>query len=193
MSVKGSHTTATYVEWDIMLEIIRDLEKQDNYRDALLIGIGIYTGLRIGDILRLRWEHVLDLQELVRIEHKTKKRRVIPINDNLHDLILRAYPKLNPWNDHYFIFHRLRNFKKTIPLISVNRYIKEACLAHGVEGNISSHTLRKTFGRKIWENNGKSAEALVMLSEIFNHQDLSVTRRYLGIRQAELGSLYLNL
>ncbi len=193
MSVKGSHTTATYVEWDIMLQIIQDLENQDRYLQALLIGIGIYTGLRIGDILRLRWEDIVEKDELILKEGKTKKRRVMPINKDLYNLIIRAYPKMNHWNDHYLIFHREGKFKVLITLKSINIFLKKACVAHGVKGNISSHSLRKTFGRRIWENNGKSAEALIMLNEILCHDDIPTTRRYLGIRQQELGALYLNL
>lgn len=50
-----------------------------------------------------------------------------------------------------------------------------------------THTLRKTFGRKVLESTGGQAEmALVRLMELFNHSSVSITKRYLGIRQKEL-------
>ena len=59
--------------------------------------------------------------------------------------------------------------------------------------NISSHTLRKTFGRRVYNNNNESEKALIYLSEMFNHTSLAVTRLYLGIRQEELNEIYMNL
>ena len=58
---------------------------------------------------------------------------------------------------------------------------------------ISSHSLRKTFGRQVWNNNGESDKALLYLSELFNHSSPAITKRYLGIRQEELDDIYMNL
>lgn len=35
--------------------------------------------------------------------------------------------------------------------------------------------------------------ALVKLSEIFSHSSIAITRRYLGLRQQELGEVYMSL
>ena len=57
--------------------------------------------------------------------------------------------------------------------------------------HFSTHTLRKTFGRKVFESAGEQAEmALVRLMELFNHSSVSITKRYLGIRQKELLETY---
>ena len=57
--------------------------------------------------------------------------------------------------------------------------------------NFSTHSLRKTFGRKVVESAGMDAEmALIRLSELFNHRDVATTRRYLGLRQSELLETY---
>jgi integrase len=57
----------------------------------------------------------------------------------------------------------------------------------------STHSLRKTFGRQVWTNNGESDKALLYLSELFNHSSPAITRRYLGIRQEELDDIYMSL
>ena len=54
---------------------------------------------------------------------------------------------------------------------------------------ISSHGLRKTFGRHVYNVAGQSEDALIKLSEMFNHSSIKVTRTYLGIRQKELDDL----
>lgn len=57
--------------------------------------------------------------------------------------------------------------------------------------NLSTHSLRKTFGRHIYEcTNGNGEMALVMLSELFNHSNISITKRYLGLRKKEILRCY---
>ena len=58
-------------------------------------------------------------------------------------------------------------------------------------GNFSCHSLRKTFGRQVYNMNSESSElALVKLMELFNHSSVSITKRYLGLRQEELLNTY---
>ena len=57
--------------------------------------------------------------------------------------------------------------------------------------HFSTHSLRKTFGRKVVEAAGSNSEmALIKLSELFNHADVMTTRRYLGLRTEELLETY---
>jgi integrase len=56
--------------------------------------------------------------------------------------------------------------------------------------NISTHSLRKSGSRFIWENNGHSNECLIKLSSILNHSSTSITRRYLGISREEIKDIY---
>ena len=57
MSVLHSHTTADYIEWDTMLNLIRRLYKDNKYRLSLLIGCGCFFGLRVSDLRKLTWSH----------------------------------------------------------------------------------------------------------------------------------------
>ena len=51
--------------------------------------------------------------------------------------------------------------------------------------------MRKTFGRKVFESTDVNANmALMRLSELFNHSNVSVTKIYLGIREKELFETY---
>ena len=57
--------------------------------------------------------------------------------------------------------------------------------------HFSTHTMRKTFGRKVYESSGNDAAmALMRLSELFNHSSPKITKVYLGIRQEELLQAY---
>ena len=60
--------------------------------------------------------------------------------------------------------------------------------------NFSCHSLRKTFGRQVYNMNSDNAElALVKLMELFNHSSVAITKRYLGLRQEELLNTYDSL
>ena len=80
MSLKYSSTTADYLVWSDAMNLIRKLAKDENYKISLLIALGCFTGLRISDILSLRWKQILDADEFTVIEKKTDKVRTIRLN-----------------------------------------------------------------------------------------------------------------
>ncbi|MBO5631240.1 MAG: hypothetical protein J5965_19405 [Aeriscardovia sp.] len=60
MSAKGTYTTAEPLDWDEAISLMNRLFKDGNYRISLLVGCGIFFGLRISDLLRLTWHELLD-------------------------------------------------------------------------------------------------------------------------------------
>ena len=135
MSLKYSSTTADYLQWSEAMNLVRKLARDSNYKMSLLIALGCFTGLRISDILALRWNQILDTEEFTITEIKKKYKLHI--------------------------------------------------------GNFSCHSLRKTFGRQVYNMNSDNSElALVKLMELFNHSSVSITKRYLGLRQEELLNTY---
>ena len=62
------------------MNLVRKLAKGSNYKMSLLIALGCFTGLRISDILALRWNQILDVDEFTVTEIKTGKQRTIRIN-----------------------------------------------------------------------------------------------------------------
>ena len=74
------YQTSDYMEWDVMLSLIRKLYRDGNYRMSLLIGCGCFFGLRISDILTLTWSMLLDDDKFTLNEKKTNKRRTVKIN-----------------------------------------------------------------------------------------------------------------
>lgn len=96
MSLKYSSTTADYLVWSDAMNLIRKLIKDENYKISLLIALGCFTGLRISDILALRWKQILDVEELTIIEKKTGKQRTIRFNPQLQQHIKECYEHINP-------------------------------------------------------------------------------------------------
>ena len=85
----------------------------------------------------------------------------------------------------------IRDRNTTYSNQQINTKIKQTFQAKNK--NYSSHSLRKSFGRKVYEMNNQSEDALISLSEIYNHTSMRVTRTYLDITQEKLDSIYLGL
>jgi len=190
MSLKYSNTTADFLQWDEAMNLIRKLAKDGNYKMSLLIALGCFTGLRISDILSLRWNQILDTEEFTIIEHKTKKKRTIRVNLQLKKHIRDCYEHIEPVGINAPI---LISQKGTVFSVQrINEVLKEIKRKYRLQiGNFSCHSLRKTFGRQVYNMNSDSSElALVKLMELFNHSSVSITKRYLGLRQEELLNTY---
>lgn len=190
MSAKFSKTTSDYLEWNQAMNLIRNLYNDGNYKMSLLIAMGAFWGLRISDILSLKWEQVLNRDEFSLEEKKTKKSRDIKINPQLKRHITDCHKKINPRSVAEYIFTSQKGTVYSIQRINV--ILKDLKSKYNLKiRNFSSHSLRKCFGREVFNRSGSSAElSLVRLSQLFNHSNPSITRRYLGIAKEELLETY---
>ena len=187
---KHKYQTSDYMEWDVMLSLIRKLYRDGNYRMSLLIGCGCFFGLRISDILTLTWSMLLDDDKFTLNEKKTNKRRVVKINLDFQQHIKQCHDALHITNDNEKCF--LSQKKMVYSTQRINVLFKEIKKKYNLKiEHFSTHTMRKTFGRKVFESAGENANmALMKLSELFNHSNVSVTKIYLGIREKELLETY---
>ena len=76
MSRIHSITTADYLPWDTMLNLIHRLFRDGDYKMSLLIGCGSFFGLRISDLRNLTWSQLLDDDTFTINETKTGKREL---------------------------------------------------------------------------------------------------------------------
>jgi len=182
MSAKHSSTTSAYIEWSKALDTAhRLLKDKKTYSMGLYILISIRMGLRIGDVLNLKYED-FEGDTLTIKEQKTSKSRKVEV----HPEIRKA---LRQGQGHIFISQKGSVYSRQ----QINRKLKDIFKEESRADNISSHSLRKTFGRRVFEKNNESEKALVYLSQIFNHTNLGITRTYLGITQDEIKDIYLNI
>ena len=187
--------TTSGMEWNTMLGLTSRLLQDKLYRDYLLILVGSYVGLRISDLLELKFQDVEEKTELVLIEQKTRKVRKITLNPQVNAAVkivadvLREQGKYRP--DAFLLGNR---WDGKISVSYINRRLKYIFNKYNVAvQNPSSHTIRKTFGKRVYEGNNKSEAALVYLMEIFSHSSISITKRYIGITEQQIADVYLNL
>lgn len=195
MSKKNTKTTCSGIEWNAMLGLLSRLKKDKRIKEYLLIGSGSYLGLRASDLLKLKWSNVLNTNEILIIEQKTGKTRQIILSDSVKEIfefVSNLLIKEGKFNNDNYLFANRQNGNLSIQY--VNRLLKKVVNDYGIKvQNASTHTLRKTFGKRVWEMDGKSERGLIYLSQIFNHSNTGITRRYIGIIEQDIQNIYLNL
>ena len=136
--------------------------------------IGIYSGLRISDIVTLKVRDVKNKDVIRLIEQKTGNHRVYPIPAPLKRA-LREYCEGKALDD--YVVPNLRT-NKPLGRVQAWRILREACQPFGLK-YIGTHTMRKTFGYRMY--NGGQGATLEELRQMFNHSKEAVTRRYIGV------------
>lgn len=163
-------------------------------RNYLLIVFGINTGLRIGDILNIRWDDVLNRNKseykthITIHEHKTGKVNTFLLNNSVKEA-LDNYKKYLKNALLGFIFRSNKGYDKPISRQQAYRIIKEAAKYAGCCDGISCHSLRKTFGYYAI----KEGISPAIIMKIYNHSSFRITQRYLGIEQDEKDEVYMKV
>ena len=157
-------------------KIVRNLIeyfKKNNERNSILFLMGIYTGLRISDILKLNIRDVAGKKSLNIRDNKTNKINRLEFNHELKKALDHYTREKEPGE--YLI--KSRNGKNG-PITRGQAYkiLKKAAKVHGLN-NIGVHSMRKTFGYHLY----KQTKDIVQVQKALNHGDPSYTRYYIGI------------
>jgi integrase len=142
--------------------------------------MALHTGMRKGEILGLKWEHVNWQRKTVLLtDTKNSESRRLPI-----DAIL-----LRELSDHRtrvknedLVFPSYDRNGKIVPLNDVNGSFEKALSDAGIV-NFRFHDLRHTFASHYMMSGGQ----LYTLSKILGHKDLKMTQRY-----AKLSSQFID-
>ena len=196
MAKRQKRTTETApLKWQEAQNLLKLLKADGHHERRLLFALGFYTGLRISDILRLTWRQIGGKQ-IEMPEKKTGKIRQIQVNADLAAAIKDARDAVNPADENDILFRSKRGKSIGAPLTreGANIWIADTLKRYGVNTqNPSSHTLRKTFARRVYDQNGQTEDSLIFLSQIFNHSGPAMTRKYIGITRERIENAYLNL
>ena len=158
-------------------------------RQYMLLISGCKYGLRIGDMLLLTWDQLINEGDTIVKEKKTGKARTLTIGSNTAKRASKLYKLIDAKASDYVFASRTG---KPFSFQFADMLIKAMFTDYKVPvKNPSSHTLRKTFGMRVYNKGGE--DALVMLSQILNHSSIAITRRYIGITQRDIAKVYLSL
>jgi len=168
-------------------------KNKGQYRNFTLVIMGLYTALRISDLLRLKWKDVYDFRTnrvkdmLSLTEVKTGKSISIALNKEIISA-LNQLLSLTPATPDDVIF-KSNKTRKAIGRTQAYRIIRNAADALAFQNRVSCHSLRKTLGYHAW----KKGVSPAVIMDIYNHSSYAVTKRYIGVTQDDKNEVYLGL
>jgi integrase/recombinase XerC len=152
-------------------------------RDRLMFEMLYQTGIRSSELVNLK---DVDVQEgQIKVLGKRNKERIIPIQNELFDLVCKyrvLRNEIDIQTDNFFV---LNNGKKLYPKFVYSKINSYLGLATELEKK-SPHVLRHTFATHML-NNGAGLE---VLKELLGHASLSATQVYTHNSFAELTNIY---
>ena len=164
--------------------IINYLNIHNKHNYAVLFELGVNSGLRISDLLKLRVKDVLNQTHLTLREQKTNKSKSFPLKQTLQ-VLLNDFCKDKSSNDFLFVSSTGQRLNR----VMVYKQLVSTCLKLNIDANIGTHTMRKSFGYHHY----RQFKDITLLQTIFNHSTPEVTKRYIGITQDEINASYLAL
>ena len=178
------------------------------FRDNMLFIVGINFGLRISDLLSLRFSNLINpnctfketfpiFERKTRNTRKRKANRYITINQAVMDavtLYLENTPGVS-LSDYMFRSQSKNgsNINRPMASFSAERILKGIGEDLGISAHMSTHCLRKTFGYHQMVMSNNDPRKLYLLQQIFGHSTEMQTLRYIGITATEAAEAYKQL
>lgn len=174
---------------DLLKEIQADLYKlKDAHgrRVFLMFSVGIYTGLRISDIVGLQVRHVSG-QYINLVETKTGKETEVVINENLAAVLDERLAGMSP--DDWLFPSQKRGAGGQIRHISTRTAADDMhwiAKRYDLKFPFCCHSMRKIYGYWYYKTSGGDIEGL---RQYFNHSDVNITKRYIGVDRDEVNEM----
>ena len=174
------------------------------HRNLLLFNMGIQAGLRASDLCVLKWSFFFEEKDFIESRSLTYKphgtlmpqktrshRKFVTINfSNSLKKAIQEYINIYPIeNLDDYIFTSQKGHKPIEPQY-VWDILDKAAYDAGVNHNVGSHSLRKTFGYHIWHNAEDKGKALITLQQTFNHSSSDTTLRYIGVTHEDRQEIF---
>ena len=161
-------------------------------RNRSLFMLGVSTSGRISELLGLRvsdvWQNNKPVSDLLfgkSIVKGKETSRAVPVNvdgrDAIDALVNWHRDRYSDVDAHRPLFLS-RNQKSTVALNrqTAHDMLKEAFMAAGLNGKLATHSLRKSFAQRVYEQSND----IYLVQELLAHRNVSTTQKYIGINYA---------
>lgn len=161
------------------MEAAIDLSKWEGQRNKAIIELLFSCGLRVSELVNLKFNDIFERDKFLRIIGKGDKERLVPISESaLHEIKLWLYDrnlmKIKPGEqDYVFLNRRGAHLTRTMILIMIKRTAEEA----GITKTVSPHTLRHSFATELL----KGGADLRAIQEMLGHENIKTTQIYTHI------------
>lgn len=149
-------------------------KESDNSNLYLIVVLAISTGMRQGEILKLKWQDIdFDRAQLVLHDTKNNERRVVPVVNLAHQ-VLKEHGKVRQLDNDY-VFPR-----EAASGPSIMRTAWLSVVAKAKLKDFKFHDLRHTAASYFAMNGASLAE----IAEILGHKTLAMVQRYAHLSEA---------
>jgi len=168
----------TVNEVNRILESI-DLSTPTGQRNRAMLEVLYSCGLRVSELVRLRYSDIYAEEEFIRVEGKGKKQRLVPISQTaLHEIgnYLQERQQMavqKGFEDVLFLNQRGKGLSRVMVFTIIKTHAELA----GVKKTISPHTFRHSFATHLLEG-GANLRAIQMM---LGHENISTTELYTHI------------
>ncbi|MDP3876805.1 MAG: site-specific tyrosine recombinase XerD [Methylobacter sp.] len=158
------------------------------FRDRTMLEMLYATGLRVSELVNLKFEQISFRQGVVRITGKGNKERLVPVGEEamawLGNYMIQARKSIlgERQCDYLFVTHRGDSMTRQAFWHIIKRHAKKA----GIDKELSPHTLRHAFATHLL-NHGADLRVVQLL---LGHSDLSTTQIYTHIARERLKDLH---
>ncbi len=168
---------------------LRKCEKDDfvSMRDALILKLMLYSGLRVSEVVSIRFQDFIDTDQgvySISVIGKGQKPRIVYINKDLIDDELTELLKIKNSKD--FVCTSKSGIR--VPRQNIDKMIKALCVKAKIK-KISAHKLRHTFSNRYVNELGGN---VLHLQEILGHSDIKTTMIYANPRQEDVKRGYIS-
>lgn len=169
-----------YLTWEEANKLQRQFLKEKKYDLSLLFYLSLHTGLRISELLSLRWIDIINKSKIEIIDGKSKKKKIIELSKDTESYIEHIYMLQKPISCCNFCF--VSQKKVVYSIQRINQILKETAIKCSItDVKLSTNSLRITYGREVYfRSNG---EALNSLSNYFSHPSDQFTLSYLHLNK----------
>jgi len=165
-----------------------EVTNTNGFRDKTMLEVLYATGLRVSELVGLKFEQISFRQGVVRIIGKGNKERLVPVGEEamswLEAYMIQARKKLlgERQCDYLFVTNRGDGMTRQAFWHIIKRHAKKA----GISKELSPHTLRHAFATHLL-NHGADLRVVQLL---LGHADLSTTQIYTHIARERLKELH---
>ncbi len=177
-------------EIDRMIDAI-DLSKNEGHRNKAILETLYSCGLRVSELVNLRFEEIFFNEGFIRVIGKGNKQRLVPVSPSVKKEIdiynegIRRHQKIQPGNES-FVFLNRRGAKLTRVMIFT--IIKNLAMEAGIQKNISPHTFRHSFATHLLEGGAN----LRAIQEMLGHESITTTEIYTHLDQSYLNEAIIS-
>ena len=163
----------SYNDYERLCEVIDDSQFKD------LVEIAINTGMRLMELLTLRWDQINLTDQIITLNNheyitKSKRIRAIPMNSTVSSILNRLFQI----HSDCYVFDYVQKTTES----KISHKFKNYILKAKLNPKFHFHTLRHTFASWLIQ----SGVNIYLVSKLLGHSNIKTTEIYAHLRQEDL-------